>query len=211
MGLSLDQVRTTISNANAVAPLGAIDGDRQLIAMETNSQLKTLDEYRNLVVKTVDGKVVRLSHIASVEQGTRNSRSAAMFNRQPAVLLTVIKSADANVLDTVDRIKELIPEIKRWVPADQALGTGRCRHHHSVRSDDDTARQRTRHAIHAGLVDCARDGRRLRISTTAHTDHRCWNYRPTVACRHVRGDVVRGLLCQQLDADGARGLGRLRR
>jgi multidrug efflux pump len=117
MGMSIDQVRTAITNTNAVAPLGIIDGDRQAIALETNAQLRTLEDYRNIVVKSVDGNVVRLSAVASVEQGTRNSRSAAMFNGQPAILLTIIKGADANVIDTVDRIRELIPEIKRWIPA----------------------------------------------------------------------------------------------
>ena len=48
----------------------------------------------------------------------RNSRSAAWFNRQPSVLLVITKQADANVIDTVDRIHELLPELKRWIPAD---------------------------------------------------------------------------------------------
>ena len=65
-----------------------------------------------------NGNVVRLADIATIEQGTRNSRSAAWFNRQPAVLLVITKQADANVIETVDRIRELIPEIKRWIPAD---------------------------------------------------------------------------------------------
>ena len=61
--------------------------------------------------------MVRLSDIATVEQGTRNSRSAAWFNRQPSVLLVITKQADANVIETVDRIRELLPELKRWIPA----------------------------------------------------------------------------------------------
>ena len=61
---------------------------------------------------------MRLSDIASVEQSTRNSRSAAWFNRQPSVLLIITKQGDANVIETVDNIRALIPEIKRWIPAD---------------------------------------------------------------------------------------------
>ena len=61
---------------------------------------------------------MRLADIATIEQGTRNSRSAAWFNGQPAVLLIITKQGDANVIETVDRIRELIPEIKRWIPAD---------------------------------------------------------------------------------------------
>ena len=117
MGLSIEDVRTAITNANAVAPLGIIDGDQHATALETNGQLRTVEDYQNIVVKSVGGNVVRLSAVANVEQGTRNSRSAAMFNGQPAILLTIVKSADANVIETVDRIRELIPEIKRWIPA----------------------------------------------------------------------------------------------
>ena len=117
MGLSIEDVRTAITNANAVAPLGIIDGDQHVTALETNGQLRTVEDYQNIVVKSADGNVVRLSAVANVDQGTRNSRSAAMFNGQPAILLTIVKSADANVIDTVDRIRELIPEIKRWIPA----------------------------------------------------------------------------------------------
>jgi multidrug efflux pump len=117
MGMSIEDVRTAITNANAVAPLGIIDGDKHVIALQTNGQLRTVQDYQNIVVKSVNGTVVRLSAVASVEQGTRNSRSAASFNGQPAILLTIVKSADANVIDTVDRIRELIPEIKRWIPA----------------------------------------------------------------------------------------------
>jgi len=116
MDLGLDTVRAAVANANAVAPLGIIDGDQQAIALETNAQLRTVQEYKSIIVRSANGTVVRLGDVASVEQGTRNSRSAAMFNDQPAIILTIIKSADANVIETVDRIRELIPEIKRWVP-----------------------------------------------------------------------------------------------
>ena len=116
IGVSLEEVRTAISNANALAPLGIIDGPKQAVAIETNAQLSALADYKSLVIKTSNGNVVRLSSIASVEQATRNSRSSAMFNREPAILLTITKQGDANVIDTVDRIHALIPEIKRWIP-----------------------------------------------------------------------------------------------
>ena len=117
MGVSIEQVRTAISNANAVAPLGIIDGEQRAVALETNAQLRKVEDYKDIIIKVVNGNAVRLSSVANIEQGTRNSRSAARFNHQPAVLLTIVKSADANVLDTVDRIQEIIPDIKRWIPA----------------------------------------------------------------------------------------------
>ncbi len=116
MGLSIDDVRAAIVNANALSPLGIIEGARQAIAIEANAQLKTVDEYKRIILKSSNGNVVRLGDVADVRQATRNSRAAAMFNKQPAILLTITKSADANVIDTVDRIRELLPEIKRWIP-----------------------------------------------------------------------------------------------
>src|SRR5262245_14818399 len=117
MGVSIEDVRLAITNANAMAPLGIIDGDQRAIALEANAQLRKVEDYQNIIIKVLNGNAVRLSSVATVEQGTRNSRSAARFNHQPAVLLTIVKSADANVLDTVDRIQEIIPDIKRWIPA----------------------------------------------------------------------------------------------
>jgi hydrophobe/amphiphile efflux-1 (HAE1) family protein len=116
IGLSVEDVRAAIVSANALAPLGIVDGERQAIALESNAQLRTLEDYRNIVIKTANGTVARLSDVATVEQSNRNSRSAAMFNAQPAILLIITKQRDANVIDTVDAIKELLPEVKRWIP-----------------------------------------------------------------------------------------------
>ena len=118
MGIALEDVRTAIVSANAAGPLGVFDGPGLSLTIATNDQLRTPDAYKNLIVKSANGNLVRLTDIATVEQGTRNSRSAAWFNRQQAVLLVITKQADANVIETVDRIRELIPEIKRWIPAD---------------------------------------------------------------------------------------------
>jgi multidrug efflux pump len=117
-GISLEQVRAAIAASNAQSPLGVLDGDAMAETVGTNDQLRQVADYRNIVVKSANGNVVRLSSIASVDQSTRNSRSAAWFNTQPAVLLIITKQADANVIETVDRILELIPEIKRWIPTD---------------------------------------------------------------------------------------------
>src|SRR5437899_3654121 len=57
------------------------------------------------------------SDVCSVDQSTRNSRSAAWFNGQPAILINITKQADANVIETVDRIYAMLPELQRWVPA----------------------------------------------------------------------------------------------
>ncbi len=118
MGLSIDKVRSAIVEANALAPLGFIEGAKQAIAIETNAQLgMRIDDYKRIAVKTDKGNVVRLGDVAEVLQGTRDARAAASFNGQPAILLHVTKSEDANVIETVDRIHALLPDLKRMLPA----------------------------------------------------------------------------------------------
>jgi hydrophobe/amphiphile efflux-1 (HAE1) family protein len=117
IGLSMEDVRLAITNANAVTPLGSIDGDRHLLALETNAQLRSVADYQAIIIKTRDGVPIRLADVAAVEQGTRNTRSAALFNRDPAVVLFITKQGDANVIETVDRVKAMLPELKRWIPA----------------------------------------------------------------------------------------------
>jgi hydrophobe/amphiphile efflux-1 (HAE1) family protein len=117
MGVSMENVRTAIAGANAAGPVGVLHGTVLSEIVATNDQLREAPEYRDIVVKTTGGTVVKLGSIASIESSTRNSRSAAWFNGQPAILLTVTKQADANVIETVDRIKQLLPEIQQWIPA----------------------------------------------------------------------------------------------
>jgi len=117
MGVSMEDVRTAISNANAAGPIGSFDGDSRATTIGINNQLNSPADYGPLVVKTVDGTVIRLADIASIRPSVRNSRSAGWFNRDPSVLLIITKQADANVIDTVDRIYALLPELKQWVPA----------------------------------------------------------------------------------------------
>ena len=94
-----------------------LDGERRAVDDRHQRSAAHARRLQTLVVKPANGNIVRLSDIATVEQGTRNSRSAAWFNRQPAVLLIITKQGDANVIETVDHIRALIPEIKRWIPA----------------------------------------------------------------------------------------------
>ena len=117
MGLSMEDVRTAIANSNAVGPLGTFDGAKRAVSIGINNQLRTASEYDPVVVKTVDGTVIRLSTVASIRASVRNSRSAGWFNRDPSVLLIITKQGNANVIDTVDRIYALLPELRQWVPA----------------------------------------------------------------------------------------------
>ncbi|HET7847535.1 MAG TPA: efflux RND transporter permease subunit [Pseudolabrys sp.] len=117
MGLNLEDVRTAITNANAVGPLGTFDGGARAVTIGINDQLRAPNDYDPVVVKTVDGNVIRLTDIASITPGVRSTRSAGWYNRDPSVLLIITKQADANVIDTVDGIYALLPELRQWIPA----------------------------------------------------------------------------------------------
>ena len=85
--------------------------------------MRTAAEFRDIVIKSSNGNFVRLSDVAEVEDAVRNSRSIAWFNKQPAVLIQITKQGDANVIDTVDRVKALLPELKQWIPAGVEIST----------------------------------------------------------------------------------------
>ena len=118
MGISMEDVRIAVANANSASPLGTFDGPDLASTIGTNDQIRAVRDYQNIVVKAANGTVVQLGNIAAVEQSVRNSRSAAWFNGRPSVLLVITKQADANVIETVDRVRELLPELKQWIPAD---------------------------------------------------------------------------------------------
>ncbi len=117
MGIGLDQVRTAIVNANAPNQLGGFEGKKQSETIATNDRITALQDYRDIVVTAASGTIVKLSQIAQVDRGVRNSRAAGWYNHKAAVLLVVTKQADANVIETVDRVKALIPQLKRLIPA----------------------------------------------------------------------------------------------
>jgi multidrug efflux pump len=122
-GIATDDVRTAIVNANPLAPVGIFDGDRQSETIAINRQMRSAQEFRDILVKSSNGNFVRLADVAEIEDSVRNARSIAWFNKQPAVLIQITKQGDANVIDTVDRVKALIPELKKWIPAGVEIST----------------------------------------------------------------------------------------
>ncbi|ANW00414.1 efflux RND transporter permease subunit [Bradyrhizobium icense] len=122
-GIATDDVRLAIINANPLGPVGIFDGGRQSETISTNRQMRTAAEFRDVIIKSSAGNFVRLADVAEVEDSVRNHRSVAWFNKQPAVLIQITKQSDANVIDTVDRVKSLLPELKRWLPAGLELST----------------------------------------------------------------------------------------
>lgn len=116
-GVSFDQIRTAITGANVTQATGMIDGEEQAASIAVNDRLTTPDEFGAVVVRRSGDALVRLDGVARVEQGPRDRRQAGLYNGRPAVIVTVYKQSDANVLEVVDSIRALLPDLQRWMPA----------------------------------------------------------------------------------------------
>ncbi|EOI5796947.1 multidrug efflux RND transporter permease subunit MdtC [Cronobacter dublinensis] len=116
-GVSLDAVRSAISNANVRRPQGAIEGAQQRWQLQTNDELKTAAEYAPLVIHYRNGAAVQLSDVATVTDSVQDVRNAGMTNAKPAILLMIRKLPEANIIDTVDRIRGALPELRETIPA----------------------------------------------------------------------------------------------
>ncbi|RZN35576.1 efflux RND transporter permease subunit [Bradyrhizobium sp. Leo121] len=122
-GIATEDVRQAIVNANPLGPVGIFNGGRQSETLSINPQMRTAAEFRNILIKSSSGNFVRLSDVAEIEDSVRNVRSVAWFNKQPAVLIQITKQGDANVIDTVDRVTAMLPELKQWIPAGLEIST----------------------------------------------------------------------------------------
>ncbi len=116
-GLGLDDVRKAIVAANVRGATGAFQGEDTFEVISVAGHLDTPDRYAGIVVRAKNGTVVRLADVAEIRAGVRSTRSIGWYGKKPSVILFLTKQVDANVIDTVDRVKAAIPDLKRWVPA----------------------------------------------------------------------------------------------
>ena len=117
-GVTIEDIRAAIVAANAIGPLGAIDGPRQSEIIKLNAQIADPNGYRALTLRAPNGTVIRLTDIARVSLGARNSRAAGAYDGKPAVLLTIARAQNANVVETVARLQAVLPELRRYMPDD---------------------------------------------------------------------------------------------
>jgi multidrug efflux pump len=116
-GLGLDSLRTAITAANANSAKGSFDGPTRAYAINANDQLVTVEDYRNLIVAYRNGAPVRLENVARVVNSAENVRLGAWANLKPAIILNVQRQPGANVIATVDAIKERLPELQAGLPS----------------------------------------------------------------------------------------------
>ena len=116
-GLSLEDVRTMLSQQNANMPKGQLSDERTTADILANDQLLKAKEYAPLIVAYQNGAPVRLSDIASVRDSVENIRAAGYLNGKAAIPLVIFRQPGANIIDTVDRVKAALPSLKASIPA----------------------------------------------------------------------------------------------
>jgi multidrug efflux pump len=121
MGLSLSDVQTALNDANANNAKGDLSDDRQLWMLGTTDQLFKASEYQTLIVAYKNGQPVRLSDIADVIDSVADVRNVGLANGKHAVLLIISRQPNANIIDTVDRITALMPQLQAEIPAGMRL------------------------------------------------------------------------------------------
>ena len=120
-GVSLDDVRNTIANANVRRPKGAVsDGERNW-QIQANDQLEKAKDYEPLIIRYQDGAALRLSHVAKVKDSVEDRYNSGFFNNDAAVLLVVNRQAGANIIETVNAIKAQLPALQAVLPASVQL------------------------------------------------------------------------------------------
>nr|WP_288497941.1 MdtB/MuxB family multidrug efflux RND transporter permease subunit [uncultured Pseudomonas sp.] len=116
-GLNLSDVRTLINASNVNQPKGNFDGPTRVSQLDANDQLRSADEYRDLILSYANGAALRLRDVADIVDGAENQRLAAWANQNSAVLVNVQRQPGANVIDVVDRIQALLPNLTQGLPA----------------------------------------------------------------------------------------------
>ena len=116
-GMSLEDLRTTIISSNVNQAKGSFDGAARASTIDANDQLKSPEEYANLIVTYKNGSPVRMRDIAKIVDDAENVRLAAWANALPGVILNVQRQPGANVIETVNRIKALLPQLQATLPA----------------------------------------------------------------------------------------------
>jgi multidrug efflux pump len=115
-GLDSETIRTAISNANVNSAKGSLDGPTRSVTLSANDQMKSADDYRQLIVAYQNGAAIRLQDIATIEQGAENTRLAAWANKQPAIVLNIQRQPGVNVITTADSIREMLPTLIKSLP-----------------------------------------------------------------------------------------------
>ena len=119
--LSSDDIRTAIAAANVNQPKGSFDGPAQASTIDANDQIRSAPDYARLILAWRNGNALRLGDVADVVEDAENIRLAAWADRTPAVILNIHRQPGANVIETADRVRALLPRLQSTLPASTDL------------------------------------------------------------------------------------------
>ncbi|GEC95342.1 resistance-nodulation-cell division efflux transporter [Zoogloea ramigera] len=120
-GLSLEDIRSAVANANVTQAKGSFDGAQRSSTIDANDQLRSADEYARLIVAYKNGNPVRLTDVATLVDGAENLRLAAWADRSDAVIINVQRQPGANVIEVADKVSKLLPQLGASLPASLEL------------------------------------------------------------------------------------------
>ena len=116
-GLSLEDLRTALANANIDQAKGTFDGQHQAFTIGANDQLLSSEGYNSIIIAFRNGAPVRLTDVATAIDSAENEKQAAWANKQPAVILNIQRQPGANIISVVDRVKKILPQLQAALPA----------------------------------------------------------------------------------------------
>ena len=202
-GINLEDVRTALQQTSLNSAKGNFDGPQQDYQIDANDQLLTSDDFQKVVVAYHNGAPVLLSDVANVIDGVENVKQAAWMNKTPAVIVNIQRQPGANIIQVVDRIKNLLPLLQSNLPAavQVSILTDRTTTIRASVKDVEFELMLTVALVVMVIFLFLRNIRRH-----DHSERR----RAAFAGRHVRRDVPGGLQPEQPDADGADDFDRIR-
>jgi hydrophobe/amphiphile efflux-1 (HAE1) family protein len=115
-GLGMEDIRQAIAQSNLRLPKGSLDGDSLLYSLDSNDQITDAVDYANIVIAQKDGVPIKLSQLGEAFESVENNKVAGWSGITPAILVSVYKQSDANVIQTVDGVKKLLPQLQGWLP-----------------------------------------------------------------------------------------------
>ncbi|HET7493742.1 MAG TPA: MdtB/MuxB family multidrug efflux RND transporter permease subunit [Bradyrhizobium sp.] len=116
-GLNIDDLRTTLTNANTNTPKGSFDGPMRAYTINANDQIRNPSDYKSLIIAYRNGSPVRLSDIGTVIDGAQNDKLGAWMNETPAIVMNIQRQPGANVISVVEGIKALLPQLQASLPS----------------------------------------------------------------------------------------------
>ncbi len=116
LGLDMEDVRSALRSANAFQPKGMLEDDSRQWLIGASDQLREAKDYKPLIVSQKDGGIIRLEDLAEVVDASEDMRNMALANGRPAILMMVFRAPGANIIETVDRVLAMLPQLRSWLP-----------------------------------------------------------------------------------------------